>query len=101
MIPVAMFGTRRANPIGTWIPRPAKVAMHIGAPIDPVEFITSRGLEQGSYEAARALTDRIVEVLVEMTGNEYVDHYAADVKESLAEGRGYPDGIRPVYNRSR
>ncbi|MBI8989314.1 lysophospholipid acyltransferase family protein [Corynebacterium meridianum] len=101
VIPVAMFGTRRANPIGTWIPRPVKVAMHIGPPIDPVEFITSRGLEEGSYEAARALTDRIIEVLVEMTGNEYVDHYAADVKQSLAEGHGYPEGIQPVYNRSR
>ncbi|MCK7641823.1 1-acyl-sn-glycerol-3-phosphate acyltransferase [Corynebacterium sp. CCM 8835] len=101
VIPVAMFGTRRANPIGTWIPRPAKVGMHIGSPIDPMEFITSRGLDKNSYEAARALTDRIIEVLVEMTGNEYVDCYAADVKQSLAAGHGYPEGIEPVYNRVR
>ncbi|MCK7675197.1 lysophospholipid acyltransferase family protein [Corynebacterium pygosceleis] len=99
VVPVAMFGTRKANPIGTWIPRPAKVGMHIGKAIDPLEFIASRGLDRDSYEAARALTDRIIETLVEMTGNDYVDRYAADVKASLAAGRGYPEGTAPDPGR--
>lgn len=95
VVPVAMIGTRNANPIGTTLPRPAKVRVRIGPPVDPIAFLEERGLERGSHEAARAFTDHIMFLLADLTGYPYVDVYAQDVKKSLAEGKGYPKGAEP------
>jgi 1-acyl-sn-glycerol-3-phosphate acyltransferase len=86
VIPVAMIGTRDVNPIGTWFPRPGKVRVKVGDPIYPIEFVNNRGLERDSYEAIRALTDHIMRQLQQLSGQEYVDVYAAEVKKALAEG---------------
>ncbi|AZA11789.1 2-acyl-glycerophospho-ethanolamine acyltransferase [Corynebacterium gerontici] len=93
VIPVAMIGTRKANPIGSWIPRPAKVRMRIGEPIDPRAFVLEQGLDPESYEATRYLTDHVMHTLADLAGEEYVDVYAADVKAALEAGRGYPEGV--------
>lgn len=92
IVPVVMIGSRNANPIGSWLLRPAKVKMKVGEPVDPIEFVTSRGLDPHSREAIRALTDHITELFSSMSGYPYVDMYAADVKAALAEGKGYPAG---------
>lgn len=86
VIPVAMIGTRDVNPIGTWFPRPGKVRVKVGDPIYPIEFVNNRGLERDSYEAIRALTDHIMRQLQQLSGQEYADVYAAEVKKALAEG---------------
>ena len=58
----------------------------MGDPIYPIEFVNNRGLERDSYEAIRALTDHIMRQLQQLSGQEYVDVYAAEVKKALAEG---------------
>lgn len=95
IIPVAMIGTRDANPIGSWIIRPVKVKVRIGQPIDPVTFLAERGIAPESREAPRVLTDHVMHQLAELVGQPYVDMYAADVKKSLEEGHGYPRGAQP------
>lgn len=95
VVPVAMLGTREANPIGTWIPRPAKVKIRIGEAIDPHEWAREHGYEPDSREVARAFTDHVMDVLTELVGEPYVDVYASEVKESLAAGNGYPEGTEP------
>lgn len=92
IIPVAMIGTRDANPIGSWIIRPAKVRVLIGEPIDPIAVLTSQGVDPDDRLAPRVLTDYVMRVLAELTGQPYVDVYAADVKKSLEDGHGYPEG---------
>ncbi|GAA1472691.1 lysophospholipid acyltransferase family protein [Corynebacterium felinum] len=94
IIPVAMVGARDANPIGSWVIRPKKVEVRIGAAIDPVAFVVSQGLERESHEAARVLTDHVMRVLADLAGEEYVDVYASEVKKSLEEGKGYPPGAQ-------
>lgn len=90
--PVAMINTHKANPIGSWIPRPHRVGVLVGDPIDPADF-HDRGDE---YEQARALTDAVMDALAALSGQEYVkDFYAADVKKSLEAGNGYPEGSEP------
>lgn len=89
--PVAMIGTNKANPIGTWVPRPKKVGVVIGDPLDPADY-GDRGDE---YACARALTDDLMKALHSLSGQAYVDAYAADVKDSLAKGNGYPEGTEP------
>lgn len=92
IIPVAMIGSRKANPIGTWIPRPYTVGMLVGEAIDGREYAISLGLDPDSREAVRPLTDYVMSVLTELSGQPYVDVYASVVKESLAAGNGYPMG---------
>ncbi|WP_311488371.1 lysophospholipid acyltransferase family protein [uncultured Corynebacterium sp.] len=90
--PVAMINTNKVNPIGSWIPRPYRCGVIVGDPIDPADF-----KDVGDdYQQARALTDRVMEELAKLSGQEYVkDFYAADVKNSLAAGQGYPEGSAP------
>ena len=90
--PVAMINTDKVNPIGSWIPRPYRCGVIVGDPIDPAEFKDAGD----DYQQARALTDRVMEELAKLSGQEYVkDFYAADVKISLAAGHGYPEGSAP------
>lgn len=90
--PVAMINTNEVNPIGSWIPRPYRCGVIVGDPIDPAEFKDAGD----DYQQARALTDRVMEELAKLSGQEYVkDFYAADVKNSLAAGQGYPEGSAP------
>lgn len=95
IIPVGMIGSRKANPIGSWIPRPYKVRMVVGEPISPVKWARDHKFDPDSHEAARALTDYLMSKLSEMTGNPYVDMYATEVKSSLEAGTGYPEGSEP------
>lgn len=95
IIPLAMIGSREANPIGTWIPRPKKVRMKVGEPIDGRAYVESLGIDPDSREAARPLTDHVMAVLAELSGQPYVDMYASEVKASLAAGKGYPHGTEP------
>ena len=96
LVPLAMIGSRDANPIGTWIPRPRKVRMKVGEPIDGRAYVESLGIDPDSREAARPLTDHVMAVLTELSGQPYVDMYASEVKESLAAGRGWPQGAEPT-----
>lgn len=95
IIPMAMIGSREANPIGTWVPRPKKVRMKVGEPIDGRAYVESLGIDPDSREAARPLTDHVMAVLAELSGQPYVDTYASEVKASLAAGKGYPHGTEP------
>lgn len=95
VVPVAMINSRKANPIGTKLLRPAKVRMRVGEAIDPHAWAKERGLEPGAWETARPFTDYVMNILSELSGKPYVDYYAKDVKASLAAGDGYPEGTEP------
>ncbi|MBO0839631.1 MAG: 1-acyl-sn-glycerol-3-phosphate acyltransferase [Sciscionella sp.] len=77
VIPVAMIGTDKANPIGSKMWRPAKVHIKFGKPLS---FDRFDGLA-GDRFVERSITDEIVYALMELSGQEYVDRYAASVKE--------------------
>lgn len=96
-IPVAMIGTRNANPIGTWIPRPAKVRVKIGEPVDPHQWARDNGYDPHDSAVWRPFTDFFAQQLVELSGYDYVDAYAGDVKKSLEAGNGYPEGTEPDW----
>ncbi|WP_034648483.1 lysophospholipid acyltransferase family protein [Corynebacterium vitaeruminis] len=91
VVPVAMIGSRDANPIGTVVPRPAKVRIRIGEAIDPLAFVKEKGLDPEGREVPRALTDYVMHELARLTGQDYVDLYASDVKKALEAGEGLPE----------
>ncbi|HEY3748091.1 MAG TPA: lysophospholipid acyltransferase family protein [Pseudonocardiaceae bacterium] len=79
VIPVAMVGTDKANPIGSKMWRPYPIRIRIGKPLD---FSRYDGLA-GDRFVERSITDEIMYALMELSGQEYVDVYAAKVKEEL------------------
>ena len=94
VIPVAMIGTHAAQPIGQKIPSRTNIGMVIGEPLD---FSRYRGLDKDRY-VLRAITDEIMYNLMLLSGQEYVDLYAADVKAQLA-AEGAFEGPVPSNGR--
>ena len=77
VIPVAMIGTDRVNPPGTKKLRFARVTVRFGKPMD---FSRFEGLA-GNRFIERAVTDEVIYELMKLSGQEYVDIYAASIKE--------------------
>ncbi len=71
VVPVALTGTERVQPVGRRFPRIAPVQVRFGAPL---EFSRYEGLE-GSPAIRRAVTDEIMDAIAELSGQVYVDSY--------------------------
>jgi 1-acyl-sn-glycerol-3-phosphate acyltransferase len=94
IIPVAMFGTDIANPIGSKMWKPTKIRVKFGPPLD---FSRYEGLA-GDRFVERSITDEVMYALMELSGQEYVDMYAAKVKE-LQSTNGRHPGDLPVQQQ--
>ncbi len=77
ILPVAMIGTDRVLPIGAKVPRVRPVGIRVGAPLD---FATRYANREADQFALRMATDELVYELMLLSGQEYVDEYAAKVK---------------------
>jgi 1-acyl-sn-glycerol-3-phosphate acyltransferase len=80
VVPVAMVGSDKVNPIGSKMWWPRRLEIRFGTPLD---FSRYEGLS-GDRFVERSITDEIMYALMELSGQEYVDIYAARAKE-LAE----------------
>jgi 1-acyl-sn-glycerol-3-phosphate acyltransferase len=89
VLPVAMIGTDKVQPIGRRMPRLGRVGVVIGRPLD---FSRYDGMEDDRF-VLRSITDEIMYELMELSGQEYVDVYAATMKERLTAAR---KSVRPV-----
>ena len=77
VIPVAMIGTDLVNPPGSKMWRFGRVQVKFGKPMD---FSRFEGLA-GNRFIERAVIDEVMYELMRLGGQEYVDLYAADIKE--------------------
>ncbi|HET8879803.1 MAG TPA: lysophospholipid acyltransferase family protein [Arthrobacter sp.] len=80
VIPVAMIGTDKVQPIGKRMPNIRRIGMIFGEPMD---FSRYYGMEDDRL-IQRSVTDEIMYELMRLSGQEYVDEYAAVVKLRLA-----------------
>ncbi|MFC9286642.1 lysophospholipid acyltransferase family protein [Streptomyces sp. NPDC057052] len=80
VVPCAMIGTFEAQPPGKKIPSLRPVAIRFGEPLD---FSRYAGME-GEKAVLRAITDEIMYAILTLSGQEYVDRYAAEVKAEEA-----------------
>ncbi|MFF9059354.1 lysophospholipid acyltransferase family protein [Streptomyces sp. NPDC101213] len=80
VVPCAMIGTFEAQPPGRKIPRIRPVTIRFGEPLD---FSRYAGME-GEKAVLRAITDEIMYAILTLSGQEYVDRYAAEVKAEEA-----------------
>src|SRR5689334_13020901 len=76
VIPVAMIGTNVVNPPGKKMLRFGRVTVRFGKPMD---FSRFEGMA-GNHFIERAVTDEVIYELMGLSGQEYVDIYAASVK---------------------
>jgi 1-acyl-sn-glycerol-3-phosphate acyltransferase len=94
VIPVAMIGTDAIQPTGRLWPRlRPRPGVRFGAPLD---FTRYEGLA-GDRFVERSITDEIMYELMQLSGQEYVDIYAAKVKAAQGD-IGF--GAREAASRS-
>jgi 1-acyl-sn-glycerol-3-phosphate acyltransferase len=91
VIPVAMVGTDVVNPPGSKMWRFGRVEVRIGAPMD---FSRFEGLA-GNRFIERAVIDEVMYELMRLSGQDYVDLYAADVKDGKAGSGDKPAARMP------
>ncbi len=91
VIPVAMIGTNVVNPPGTKGLRFGRVTVKFGKPMD---FSRFEGLA-GNRFIERAVIDEVMYELMRLSGQEYVDLYAADVKEGKVDVTSKPSARMP------
>ncbi|MDX2391644.1 lysophospholipid acyltransferase family protein [Streptomyces sp. NPDC054904] len=83
VVPCAMVGTFEIQPPGQRLPKVRRVTIRFGAPLD---FSRYAGME-GERAVLRAVTDEIMYAILGLSGQEYVDRYAAEVKAEEEEKR--------------
>ncbi len=83
VLPVAMIDTDKVQPIGRRLPRIQRVGVVVGAPLD---FSRYDGMADDRF-VLRSITDEIMYELMRLSSQEYVDVYAAAMKERLAMSR--------------
>lgn len=80
IIPCAMIDTDKAQPTGQKIPNIVQVGVRIGRPI----YYPEHAGKVDDHQVLRQITDEVMRELQRLSGQEYVDEYAATVKERLA-----------------
>ncbi len=88
VIPVAMIGTDKVQPIGRKIPNIRRIGIIVGEPLD---FSRYAGMENDRF-IQRSVTDEIMYELMRLSGQEYVDVYASTMKEKQAAARKLSKG---------
>ncbi len=80
VIPVAMIGTDKVQPIGRRMPSIRRLGIIFGEPMD---FSRYQGMADDRF-VQRSVTDEIMYELMRLSGQEYVDSYASTVKDKIA-----------------
>jgi 1-acyl-sn-glycerol-3-phosphate acyltransferase len=90
VIPVAMIGTNVVNPPGTTRLRFGRVTVRFGKPMD---FSRFEGMA-GNRFIERAVIDEVIYELMGLSDQEYVDIYAASLKENGNGSRSNGEAAR-------
>ena len=88
VVPVAMIGTDRVQPIGRVIPRLARVEIHIGAPLRPPPPHSDPDVQRLQL---RRFTDSIMTAIADLSGQQ---HAAVDAAEYKANQSRQPSHSR-------
>ncbi|BBH66867.1 1-acyl-sn-glycerol-3-phosphate acyltransferase [Actinoplanes sp. OR16] len=80
VVPVALLNTDEIQPTGTLVPAVKRVRIRVGEPLDFSRYAQSRG----DRFVERAITDEIMYELMVLSGREYVDVYAASLKNPVS-----------------
>ena len=99
VVPVGIVGTDRVLPTGAKVPRMGQVSIRIGAPLP---LAARYGPAAEDRFALRSATDELMYELMLLTGQQYVDEYAAKVKSGEVEiGSGDLDELGGLLEDER
>jgi len=84
VIPVAMIGTDRILAPGRRVPRPGRIKIKVGERLVFDEYAD----QPAGARQRRAVTDRVMEAIRELSGQEFVPMYASVRKEQIAAANG-------------
>jgi 1-acyl-sn-glycerol-3-phosphate acyltransferase len=84
VIPVAMIGTDRVQPIGRVMPRLSRVAVRIGTPLHPPPAAGDPAVEK---RQVREFTERVMMAIAALSGQQRADLDAAEHKAKLRSTR--------------
>ncbi len=79
VIPVAILGTRRVLPPGRVVPRPGRIEVRIGAPLQFPPELTAGP----PGKARRLIAEQVISAIQKLSGQEYVHMFASDRKAEL------------------
>jgi 1-acyl-sn-glycerol-3-phosphate acyltransferase len=89
VVPCVMVNTDKIQPQGRLLPRlRPRPGVLVGKPLD---FSRYEGMA-GNHLVERSVTDEIMYALMQLSGQEYVDQYAADVKKAQGKSRAFGAG---------
>ena len=86
IVPVGLIGTDEVQPTGTYGLRRRPVTVRFGQPLDLSRY---HGRQRDPF-ALRAATDELMFEIMMLTGQEYVDEYAAKVKKGEVDVAAVP-----------
>jgi 1-acyl-sn-glycerol-3-phosphate acyltransferase len=92
IVPVAIVGTYRALPYNRKLPRPGRITVRFGKPLD---FERSYGTPTDRF-VLRSVTDEVMYEIMLLSGQEYVDEYGSKMKTQLeraAKRKGDPEPV--------
>lgn len=90
IVPCAVLGTDVAMPPGRLVARRSQVTVRYGMPLDLSRYHARRD----DPSTLRAATDELMEEIARLSGQPYVDRYAADVKREQLGGSSAPPDER-------
>ena len=79
IVPTAIIGSDKLQPIGTSIPKKGKTKVLYGKPIE----VAKKPADEITHDDLRSLTDRVSTAIQKMSGQEFVNEYAQKVKAEL------------------
>lgn len=89
IIPVGLIGTDKFLGADSHVPRPAKIRVRIGEPIDVTPWLD----RAGEREAEREIADEVMRRIQALSGQDYVpDVYGAEKKKQIHAERARRDG---------
>jgi 1-acyl-sn-glycerol-3-phosphate acyltransferase len=84
IVPCAVIGTNEAMPTGSYVPKRQPVTVRYGEPLDLSRFHARR---EDPF-VLRSATDELMYEIMLLSGQEYVDEYAAKVKSGAVDVSG-------------
>ncbi|MEX0659756.1 MAG: lysophospholipid acyltransferase family protein [Egibacteraceae bacterium] len=97
VVPIAMMGTFEILPPTAKVPKVSRVGIRVGHPLD---FAARYGSGDADRFALRSATDELMYELMMLSGQEYVDEYAAKVKSGeVVIGSGDLDELGAMLDR--
>lgn len=91
IVPVAIIGSREAQPPDRKMPKVTRIGVRFGRPLDVSRYA---GKEDDRF-ILRSVTDELMYEIMMLSGQEYVDEYASKFKKQQVDSQQSSDQAKP------